>query len=157
MEKKEIDVPKIFLYALELIVFVLVLVYIYSSRVPQESTGVYNEHAQMATIKSLMNALNLQNVHDVPIIGLTPRIQLYIEEEKPFVNAYFIEISRGNVIIQDGVSNQTDIIIKTSEEEILKTVNNTAYMKESLDSGRTTVEKTTSNFVLFTEGYPDFK
>jgi hypothetical protein len=26
-----------------------------------------------------------------------------------------------------------------------------------LSSGRTTVKKTTSNFVLFTEGYPEFE
>ena len=154
-EKKEIDVPKILLYSLELIVFILVVFYIYSSRNPTEPQGVYSENAQKETIKSLMNALELQNVHDVPLIGLTPRIQIYIEEQQHFVSSYFLEITKGKVIINDGVSNQTDIIIRTTQEEILNTFNNTNYMKESLSSGKTTVTKITSKFVLYTEGYPD--
>ncbi|VVB82785.1 Uncharacterised protein [uncultured archaeon] len=154
-EKKEIDVPKILLYSLELIVFILVLLYIYSSRNPTEPQGVYSESAQKETIKSLMNALELQNVHDVPLIGLTPRIQIYIQEEQHFVSSYYLEITRGKVIINNGVSNQTDIIIRTTQQEILKAVNDTSYMKESLSSGKTIVTKTTSKFVLYTEGYPD--
>ncbi|MEK6827387.1 MAG: hypothetical protein AABX99_02780 [Nanoarchaeota archaeon] len=154
-EKKEIDVPKILLYSLELIVFILVLFYVYSSRNPAEPQGVYSESAQKETIKSLMNALELQNVHDVPLIGLTPRIQIYIEEEKHFISSYYLEITKGKVIINNGVSNQTDIIIRTTHEEILKSINNTAYMKESLSWGRTEVTKIASKFVLYTEGYPD--
>jgi len=156
-EKKEIDVPKILLYSLELIVFILVIFYIYSSRNPAEPQGVYSESAQKETIRSLMNALELQNVHDVPLIGLTPRIQIYIQEEQHFVSSYYLEIARGKVMINNGVSNQTDIIIRTTQEEILKAVNDTNYMKESLSSGKTTVTKTTSKFVLYTEGYPEFK
>jgi hypothetical protein len=154
-EKKEIDVPKILLYSLELIAFVLTFFYFYSSRNENSPIGIYSENAQKETIKSLMDALNLQNVHDVPVVGLTPRIQIYIKEDNYFVNSYYLEIARGSVIINDGISNQTDITIRTSEEEILKAVNDTNYMKESLSSGRTTVAKTASNFVLFTEGYPD--
>jgi hypothetical protein len=156
-ERKEIDIPKIFLYALELIVFILIFFYIYHSKTEVELSGIYTEHAQKETIKSLINALNLQNVHDVPLMGLTPRIQLYIRENSQFVNTYYFEIAGGDVIIKDGVSSQTDIVITTTKEEILKTINNSEYMKESLSSGRTTVKKTTSNFVLFTEGYPEFE
>jgi len=156
MEKKEIDVPKLLLYILEFILFILAAAYIYYSRKELETEGIYSEHAQTETIKSLMNALGLENVHEVPLIGLTPRIQLYIKENSHFVNTYYLEITGGNIIINDGISNQTDIIIRTSKEEILNTINNTEYMKESLSSGRTTVQKTTSDFVLFTEGYPDF-
>ncbi|VVB83429.1 Uncharacterised protein [uncultured archaeon] len=156
-ERKEPDVPKILLYIIELIVILLLGVYLYFSSLKTESGGIYSEHAQKETIKSLMNALNLQNVHDVPLIGLTPRIQIYIKEDNYFVNTYYLEISRGNVIINDGISNQTDIIISTTEEEISKAVNNTGYMKESISSGRTTIKKTTSDFILFTEGYSNFE
>lgn len=154
-EKKEIDVPKILLYSLELIAFVLTFFYFYSSRDQPQPVGIYSENAQKETIKSLMNALKLENVHDIPIVGLTPRIQIYIKEDNYFVNAYYLEITKGNIMINDGISNQTDIIIRTTKEEVLKTINNTNYMKESLSSGRTTVIKSASNFVLFTEGYPD--
>jgi len=157
MEKKEIDVPKLLLYIIEFILLIIALAYIYYSRKEPEVEGIYSEHIQKETITSLMNALNLQNVHDVPLIGLTPRIQIYIKEDLYFMNAYYLEITKGNVLIKDGETNQTDIIIRTTKGEILKTVNDTNYMKESLTSGRTTIQKTTSDFVLFTEGYPDFE
>jgi hypothetical protein len=156
-EKKEIDVPKILLYSIELIAFVLLFFYFYSSRNENAPIGIYSESIQKETIKSLMNALDLQNVHDVPLMGLTPKIQIYIKEDANFANAYYLEIAKGAVIINDGISNQTDITIRTTQEEILKSVNDTNYMKQSLSSGKTKVTKTTSNFVLFTEGYPDFK
>jgi hypothetical protein len=153
-EKKEIDVPKLLLYGIELIAFALTFFYFYSSRNENSPVGIYNESAQKETVKSLITALKLQNVHDVPVMGLTPRIQVYIKEDKYFVNTYYLEIIRGSIIVKDGVSNQTDIVIRTTQDEILKTINDTTYMKESLSSGRTVVTKTTSNFVLFTEGYP---
>jgi len=156
MEKKEIDVPKLLLSIIEFALIILALAYVYYSRKEPEITGIYSEHIQKETIKSLIIALNLQNVHDVPLIGLTPRIQIYIKENSHFLNAYYLEITKGNILINDGISNQTDIIIRTTKEEILKAVNNTEYMKESLSLGKTTVQKTTSDFVLFTEGYPDF-
>lgn len=154
-EKKEIDVPKLLLYFIELIALVLAIIYVNASRNPSEPIGIYSDHVQQGTIKSLITALDLQNVHDVPVIGLTPIIQIYIKEEPPFVNAYYLVIKGGTVMINDGVSNQTDITIRTSEQEILKAINDTSYMKESLSSGKTVVTKTASNFVLFTEGYPD--
>ncbi len=152
-----IDVPKLILYFIELIAVILTVFYFYSSRAGVETIGIYSDHAQRETITALINALNLQNVHDVPVIGLTPIIQIYIKEEPPFVNTYYLVIKGGSVMINDGVSNQSDIIIRTSEQEILKSINDTSYMKESLASGKTTVQKTTSDFVLFTEGYPSFK
>ena len=154
-EKKEIDVPKIILYSLELIAFALTFFYFYSSRNQSEPIGLYSENAQKETIKSMMSALKLQNVHDVPIIGLTPRIQIYIKEDNYFVNSYYLEIINREVVIKDGISNQTDVTIRTTKEEIMKSVNDTNYMKKSLYYGRTIVTTTASKFVLFTEGYPD--
>ncbi len=154
-EKKEIDIPKIILYSIELIAFILTFFYFYSSRNQSEPIGLYSENVQKETIKSLMNALKLQNVHDVSIIGLIPRIQIYIKEDNYFVNSYYLEIINREVIIKDGISNQTDVTIRTTKEEIMKSINDTNYMKESLSSGKTIVTTTASRFVLFTEGYPN--
>lgn len=155
-EHKILDLPKILLYILELFALILALSFLYFSvKGNNDYTGVYSEHAQKEVIKSLVTSLKLYNVHEIPYTGITPKIQIYITENTHFVNSYYLEIARGSVIIRNGETNDKDIIIKTTEEEVLKTVNNTNYMKESLSSGRTIVEKATSDFVLFTKGYPD--
>ncbi len=155
-EKKEFDLPKILLSILELIVLILIISFIYlSANGNKNYNGIYSEHAQKEVIKSLVTALKLYNVHEIPYLGITPKIQIYIRENLHFIESYYLEIVKGNVIIKDGETNEEDIIIRTTEEEILKIVNDTNYMKESLSTGKTTVEKVASDFILFTKGYPD--
>ncbi|MDD5012206.1 MAG: hypothetical protein PHQ66_00975 [Candidatus Nanoarchaeia archaeon] len=156
-EKKELDIPKILLYVFEGIVFVLALFYVYSTFKGTEQTGIYSEHAQMETIKALINGLQLQDIHEVPFADKTPKIQLYITEDIYFVNAYYIEIVKGDVIIHDGESDKEDIIIRTTRDEIMKMVENNDYAEESFLSGRTEIEEVGEDFVLFSKGYPDFE
>ncbi len=155
-EKKELDVPKILLYILELIVLILIISFIYLSvNGNKDYAGIYSEHAQKQVVESLVTSLKLYQVHEIPYLRITPKIQIYVREDVYFVNAYYLEIIKGEVVIKDGETNEKDIIIRTTKEEILKIVNDSNYIKESLSSGRTVVEKATSDFVLFTKGYPD--
>lgn len=156
-EKKELDVPKILIYVLEAAVLIMALLYAYESLYGSDYTGVYSEHLQRETIKSLITGLQLQKVHEVPFSDITPKMQIYITEDVYFINAYYIEISKGNVIISDGETETKDIIIRTSEEEVLKMIEHPSYAKESLASGGTTIEKVSEDFVLFSKGYPDFE
>jgi hypothetical protein len=154
-EKRVWDFPRILLYMIEIFVIILLISFIYFSRSENNGyTGIYSEHVQKEMIKSLITSLKLYNVHEVPYLGITPKIQIYIEEES-FVNAYYLEIKEGNVMIKDGETDDEDIIIRTTEEEVLKVINDSNYMAESLDSGKTTVEKISSDLELFTKGYPD--
>ncbi len=155
-EKKVWDVPKILLYLIEIFVVILLVSFIYFSRNGNNDyTGVYSEHAQKGVIKSLITSLKLYSVHEIPYLGTTPKIQIYIKDNESFVNAYYLEIIKGDVMIKDGETAEKDIIIRTTEEEIQKVINDNNYMEESLSSGKTTVEKATSDLELFTKGYPD--
>lgn len=154
-EKKELDVPKIVLYILELIVLILAISFIYFSTHSKDYSGIYSEYAQKETVESLVIALKLYNVHEIPYLGITPKMQIYVKEDAYFVDAYYLEVVKGNIIIKNGETDEKDIIIRTTKEEMLKIINNSSYMKESLNSGRTVVEKVASDFLLFTKGYPD--
>lgn len=155
-EKKELDLPKIFLYILEGIAIVLLLLYIYFAMSGNHDyKGVYSDHAQKEMIKTLFTSLSLEQIHPIPYLKMNPIIQIYITYGDYFVSSYYIEVVDGMILIKDGVVSDKDIIIWTTEEEIKKIMENETYIKESLISGRTSVEKATSDFVLFSKGYPD--
>ncbi|MFA5071365.1 MAG: hypothetical protein WC511_03290 [Candidatus Pacearchaeota archaeon] len=155
-EEKILDLPKIFLYIFEGIILILLLSYIYFSMFGNNQyEGVYSEHIQKELIEALFTSLNLEGIHSIPYLGMNPVIQIYIEENDYFVNSYYLEVIDGAVAINDGLVKDKDIIIWTTEEEILKVMENQTYIKESLVSGRTSIEKASSDFVLFSKGYPD--
>lgn len=155
-EHKTLDFPKIVLYILILFVSILLISFIFFPvNDNKDYTGVYSEHAQRVVIESLVTSLKLYQVHEIPYLGITPKIQIYIREDLYFVNSYYLEIISGKVMIKDGEAAEKDIIIRTTKEEVEKIINDNNYMKESLSSGKTIVEKATSDFVLFTKGYPD--
>jgi hypothetical protein len=155
-EKSVWDFPKILLYTLEIIVLCLLISYLYFSiKGNDDYSGFYGENAQKNLIETLFTSLKLETVHSIPYIGTTPKIQIYIEEDKHFVSKYYLEIIKGNVTINSGVTSGSDIIIRTTREEIIKIMENKEYIKESLVSGNTTIEKTTSDFILFSKGYPE--
>ena len=146
-EKKVLDLPKIFLYVFEVIVLILLISYVYFAMSGnKEYSGVYSEHAQKQIIEALFTSLNLQTIHEIPY--------LYIQQGDYFVNSYYLEVVGGTVEIHDGVISDKDLIIWTTEEEVGKIIENSDYIKESLISGRTNIEKTASDFVLFSKGYP---
>jgi len=155
-EDKILDVPRIILDCLIIFVLIFVASFVYLSVKGNDNyTGIYSESVQKEVIKSLVTTLGLYNVHAIPYLGTTPKIQLYIKESTYFVESYYFEISNGEVMIKDGETSERDITIRTTEAEALRMANDTNYTRESWISGRTTVEKATSDFVLFTKGYPD--
>ena len=154
-EQRVLDVPKIFLYIFEVIVLILLISYVYFAMSGnKEYSGVYSEHAQKQVIEALFTSLNLESIHEIPYLGMTPKIQIYIQQGDYFVNSYYLEVVGGTVEIHDGVISDKDLIIWTTEEEVEKIIGDNNYIKESLISGRTNIEKTASDFVLFSKGYP---
>jgi len=92
--------------------------------------------------------LKLYNLHEIPFTSITPKIQVYLED-KP----YLLEIVNGVIIIDDIVSENPDIIIRTAYEEVFKMAENEDYAKESISLEKTKVEIVENNFVLFSKGY----
>lgn len=152
-EKNVLDLPKIFIYLLESIALILAVSFIYFSINGPDYTNVYSEKMQTEIVDSLVVALKLYNLHEIPYTAIIPRIQIYIKENTYFINAYYIEVSKGEMNIKNGETGDKDIIIRTTKEEVLKIVQDNTYIKESLAANRTTVQKATSDFILFTKGY----
>jgi len=155
-EKKVIDLPKILLYFFEIVILVLLGSYFYFAMIGNNKyEGIYSDHVKTELIKALFTSLKLQDIHEIPYLGITPKIQIYIQQETFFINSYYLEVKEGEVIIEDGIIQEKDIVIHTTEEEIQKIIEDENYIRDSLISGRTNIEKTTSDFVLFSKGYPD--
>jgi len=92
--------------------------------------------------------LKLYNLHAIPFTSITPKVQVYIDKD-----SYYAEITKGNIIIKDGETQKPDIIIRTTHEEIFKMIEDNSYAKESISSGKTSIEQVANKIVLFSKGY----
>lgn len=99
-------------------------------------------------IKYTFTILKLYNLHNIPFTTITPKIQIYLNQD-----IYSIEIKKGDIIIKEEEIQNEDIIIRTTNEEILKMNKDDNYTKESISSGKTTIEKVANDFILFSKGY----
>ncbi|MEK6819972.1 MAG: hypothetical protein AABY03_02125 [Nanoarchaeota archaeon] len=94
--------------------------------------------------------LQIYNLHDIPFTSQSPRIEVEID-----TNTYAVEVINGEIEVNVGDVKKEDIIIKTTQEEIIKMVNNEGYAQESFSSGNSEIEKVANDFVLFSKGYLD--
>ena len=107
------------------------------------ASDIEKEMINYATVST-----KLYNLHDVPFTSITPKIQFDIGE-----NSYNIEVKDGEIILDEGGIKNEDIIIKTTQEEIIKMMEDDSYTKESFSSGNSEVELVANKFVLFSKGY----
>ena len=92
--------------------------------------------------------LKLYNLHDIPFTSQNPKIEVEIGS-----NIYSVQVIDGEIEIDSGEINKEDIIIKTTQDEIVKMVNNESYARESFSSGESNVELAANKFILFSKGY----
>ena len=92
--------------------------------------------------------LKLYNLHNIPFTSINPKVQVTIDSD-----SYYVEIVKGNIIIETGQIRNPDAKISTTREEILKIANNNDYATDSISSGETNIELTANKFVLFSKGY----
>lgn len=171
-EKKELDVPLIVLSILGIFTLGLVISFIYFSLNGHDYSEVYSSevepgkrknttdfgiidnanlsYSQEEMVRHMAIVLKLYNLHEIPYTKITPKIQVSIDED-----FYFIEIIKGDIIIKRGEVSEEDINIKTSLDEMVKMKEDENYAKESISSGKTTVEKVAEDFTLFSKGYLD--
>ena len=110
--------------------------------------NITEEDVQKDLINYMGIYLELYNLHEIPFTSITPKVQVYLEG-KP----YFMEVSKGDIILSDGVAKNPDIVITTTYEEIFKMINNENYVTQSISLNRTTIELKANYFVLFSKGY----
>lgn len=92
--------------------------------------------------------LKLYNLHNIPFTSINPKVQVTIDSD-----SYYVEIVKGNIIIETGQISKPDITITTTRDEILKIADNNDYAKDSISSGKTNIELTANKLVLFSKGY----
>jgi hypothetical protein len=92
--------------------------------------------------------LKLYNLHSIPFTNINPEIQINIDE-----NIYFLEIIKGDIFLSDGEIQNPDIILRTTNEEIFKMIENEDYAEESISLGKTSIELVANKFILFSKGY----
>ncbi|MEK6826913.1 MAG: hypothetical protein AABX99_00315 [Nanoarchaeota archaeon] len=92
--------------------------------------------------------LKLYNLHNIPFTSINPKVQVTIDSD-----SYYVEIVKGNIIIETGQIRNPDAKISTTREEILKIANNNDYATDSISSGETNIELTANKLVLFSKGY----
>lgn len=92
--------------------------------------------------------LKLYNLHNIPFTSINPKVQVTIDSD-----SYYVEIVKGNIIIETWQIRNPDAKISTTREEILKIANNNDYATDSISSGETNIELTANKLVLFSKGY----
>lgn len=167
-EKKVLDVPLIVISVFGIVTLILVISFIYFSingpnyteNYREKSGGIKNitefkiinnanlSNSQEEMVRYISIVLKLYNLHEIPYTTITPKIQVYINED-----SYFVEIVKGDIIINKGETSEKDIKIKTTLDEMIKMKENENYAKESISSGKTTIEKIANDFTLFSKGY----
>ncbi|MFH1325780.1 MAG: hypothetical protein ABIH49_03375 [archaeon] len=103
---------------------------------------------EKASIEYASVLLKFYNLHNVPFTSITPKIQIYIDD-----NPYYAEVIGGEIIVEGGESESADVIIRTTNEEMFKMNDDETYARESFSSGASQFEKVANDFILFSKGY----
>lgn len=109
-----------------------------------ESVRMFNE----SFIYYLLNSLDAQQLHNIPLTPETPKIQFNVENE-----FYFAIVNDGMINVSKGEINEEDILIKTTREESVKMILNESYIKNSFKDGKSSITLVASETVLFSKGY----
>ena len=91
-------------------------------------------------------------LHNVPLTSNNPKIEVIIDGE-----VYFVEIDGGNIIPTKGESQNEDIRISMTREDVIEILNESndviAEIRESVNDGTTSVETVASKTELLAKGY----
>ena len=170
-KKAEANAPVIILSAIGLIIIVLLGIFIYLSVGGTNYTNLYEEKIKNAEIekpkkidelegqvdygeiekeliKYVLILLKAYNLNKIPFTSDTPKIQIYTDN-----NAYFAEVVNGDIFVESEIIENSDIIIRTTYEEMFKMAENEEYIEESFGSEKSSIELVSSKPVLFAKGY----
>jgi hypothetical protein len=110
--------------------------------------GIDLTKLESSSINYMSVQLYLYNLHNIPLTNNNPRIQVYLEN-----TSYSIEIIKGEIYVTQKVTKSPDIIIRTTLDEVSKIIENPEYAKDSISSGKSSVEIVANKLVLLLKGY----
>jgi hypothetical protein len=96
----------------------------------------------------LLVEMGAEELHNPPLSSSTPKIQIEVSDL-----VFNAEISGGSMKIGSGASEEKDIIIRTTRTEAVKMMNSRDYVKESFNSGESSIELVAGKPTLFSKGY----
>ena len=114
----------------------------------KEDINLTEKELEEELIRYTVTILKLYNLHQIPFTSITPKIQIYLEKK-----AYFLEVDKGDILFKEGETQTPDIILRTTYEEIFKSLEDKEYIKESIQENKTKIEIIANKFVLFAKGY----
>lgn len=119
--------------------------------------GLSNEEAVLQFdekyIDYLVFAIGGWKLHNPPLSSDTPKIKVSLDDGNEI---YISEIIDGQVITEKKDTENEDIVITTTKEEIVDIIssgNMEEKVKESVQKGRTTLELKAGYTTLFSKGY----
>lgn len=99
-------------------------------------------------IKYLLYRINADELKNLPFSSDTPKIEIKLDEE-----TYNAEIIKKSVKVGKGEIENEDIVIRTTKEEIIKTMREEQYLATSFKDGLTSIQLITTKTELFGKGY----
>lgn len=123
-----------------------------SGKLKNPISGLSDEQAEKnfdeTYIRYLLYAIGLDKLKSTPLSGETPKIEIQVSEE-----TYNAEIIKGNIKIEKGEIEGEDIIIRTTEQEIIKSMREKTYLTSSFKNGLTSIQLITAKTELLAKGY----
>ena len=110
----------------------------------EEAVNLFNE----SFVYYFLYQVKAYNLHNPPLSSRKPGINFVIDDEE-----YNAVIAKGNIIVNSGNLDNSDIVIRTSKEEAVKIIKNKGYIQESFGSGRSEIDLIASKSELFAKGY----
>jgi len=96
----------------------------------------------------LLYSIGVNELHNVPFTSNEPVIEFYIDED-----AYTAVVRKGSIGAGRGVSDDEDIIIRTSKVEAIKMLRDGGYVTRSFANGGSSIELVAGKVTLFAKGY----
>lgn len=99
-------------------------------------------------VRYILYSIGLNNLKSAPLSRETPKIEIEINAE-----TYNAEIIKGNIKIEKGEIEKEDIIIRTTKQEIIKSMREKEYLRSSLKNGLTNIQLVATKTELLAKGY----
>ncbi|MEK6890405.1 MAG: hypothetical protein AABX35_04415 [Nanoarchaeota archaeon] len=110
----------------------------------EEAVDNFNEDF----IYYMLYQIGFYNLRENALTGDKPRILIYADED-----VYSAEINKGEIIVSKEKIDNPDVIIRTSKLEGVLILQDSSYVVESFNSGKSAIELVADKSSLFSKGY----
>tara|TARA_Y100000310_G_scaffold271853_1_gene286541 strand:- start:4164 stop:4724 length:561 start_codon:yes stop_codon:yes gene_type:complete len=110
----------------------------------EEAIKVFDE----SFVYYLLASIEAYNLHPPTLSNDLPKIEFYIGDD-----IYNAIVDKGNIIVDRGLIDERDVVIRTTTEEAVKMVQDYKYTQDSFVSGRSAIELKAEKATLFNKGY----